>query len=171
MSRRQSRVSIDARQHDTLLEFETCACSRRRTPSVSHAHTSVLDALAHSQEEVSPRKQAYYEVRVVRSPHRPMSETDMWLSQAELDPERTDRRTQCADLDTLCREPSPQSLRDCAHLTVEEGEGEVQEGSGRCRVRGKHPSSLSCSNLLHFPLLFPSPIRPHVIFGGSPGPL
>ena len=80
------------------------------------------------------------------------NETDMWLSQAELDPERTDRRTQCTDLYSLCREPSPPRLRNCAYLAVEEGEREVEEDLGGCRVCGKHPSSFSRFYLSIHPL-------------------
>ncbi|KAH9939444.1 hypothetical protein B0H21DRAFT_780615 [Amylocystis lapponica] len=48
MSRRQSRVSIDVRQNDTLLEFENYPC-------------------AYSQEEIPPCEQAYHQVRSLQT--------------------------------------------------------------------------------------------------------
>ena len=67
MSRRQSCVSIDARQNDTLLEFENCACSQRgvpRPPSRPCGLTLILSCLP-SQEEIPPCQQAHHQVRAV----------------------------------------------------------------------------------------------------------
>lgn len=47
------------------------------------------------------------------------------MFQVELHAERTDRRTQCSDIYTLCREPPSAGLRDRPLLSTEEGEGEI----------------------------------------------
>ena len=55
MSRRQSRVSIEARQNDTLLEFENCACSQRVVLRPRHS----VHAISHSFSHAFPVKKKF----------------------------------------------------------------------------------------------------------------
>ena len=62
MSRRESRVSINIRQNDALLEFENCELMKPRWPQHIRLTTSSL-----SQETIPARQQAHRKVPPLKS--------------------------------------------------------------------------------------------------------
>ena len=82
MSRRQSRVSIDARQNDTLLEFENCASSPRgfpRDPVLTLSAPSPVQSRRNSSLQTSISRSECCLSDIDRDVGVLAAASDMWL--------------------------------------------------------------------------------------------